>query len=418
MKRILAMFLVICFWVCGGSAAWANQGGLHGGLLELVGENWADYLSVSDDGADRAVLEKQNHRVLLAGHTDAESGQWVLDTVSTTAVYQPEEERGDWVPVLTPQWECFVMTYADEESYEFVWEDGRYVLSRVSYGQPPYSDGYIRSEGGYSFWQSGMANTFTPIGEAELITGDITLAAFNISQMPRSLEEVRRSSSILYLGGETDLLDIYPDLLTEDADFLDEKANEALNMMNTPIMAAVDTFLTNDPFGAQVVQKGIPSGSEMTLLAYCGAYYVYVQWDGEAQPVRGFVPIKDLHPKYDLAISFATEEILYTDSRWDVMDALIGKWTLANDQTPQINQTMIILECGGSFRTRNAGDAGGNFRVADGKDGKYEIWFCAENNEEASYGMTLENDGIITLIDADGKTVRMVRDEYSTQGNG
>lgn len=490
MKKILLTTLC-CLLLCALAApALANGYGLKGGIYDIVttSDRYDGYTcpnSDADDGnrwlngrhVNHAILENRYHRVLIAAWRDG--SVWKAETASTTALYQPGDERGEYpnIPSLSHWDNGFTLRYGEQEMYRFVYDEdlGEYVLFNVRYDiESAYSDSYVTSAEGFQFWQSGEEDTFTPIGDALWQTDGITLAEFNITQTPRSLAEIRRLNTVRSLldcnalplvvqteftgAKEGEKLAVYsaPDdasyrsasgkavVSTADAfqiwgqengwtlisyevsprtsrmGYVQAEYAGASNLAfaEQPVVTAVDTFLTDDPFVSQYAQAYIPAGTALTGLARCGEYYAYVSGEKDGQPIRGFVPMKDLQPLYDTVLS-ATEEILYADAAWDVMDALIGKWT---PEGGEADWGRLILMDGGSFRNHMSGDgsvmrAEGNFRVTRGENDVYNVVFITEDNTRTLCRMTLNSDGTITLISDDGQTV-LHRWEYSTYGNG
>ena len=63
---------------------------------------------------------------------------------------------------------------------------------------------------------------------------------------------------------------------------------------NVPLVAATNTWLTDDPFLSQECYKEIPVGARMTGLDGFDANYVYVEVAIDGEVIRGFVPMQDL----------------------------------------------------------------------------------------------------------------------------
>ena len=475
MKKILLMTLACLLFACSASA---NEWGLRGGVYDIVtsGDRYEGYTcNGADDGnqytagrhVNHAILENRYHAVLIAAWRNA--GKWDVETVSTTAVYQPDDKRGEYpnYPTLSHIGGGFVLAYGDSERYTFWWEDGQYVLGGADYfvdPDPAFSNSLIDHAGGLLFWQSGPEDTFLPIGEALLVTDGITLSEFNIEQTPRSLMEVRRlnqTRAALMAAGDTlrlsdnvwegeengRMVAVYsaPDVdsyrsgggkaavsLKEDADILavqdgwtllqyevsprtsrigwvegELSEGAQVEFASVPLIAMADTFLTDDPLVSQYEQAEIPAGTELTGLSVLGEYYAYVEYEAD-KLYRGFVPLKDLQPKYDLAWEV---DALSADVRWDVMDALCGKWYKLGDSW----RDALILFTDGTWRQRQDGQyvETGNYRVYDGEDGDYDIILRTEANEEVCYTLRLNEDATICLDE-----LYYTRDEYSTYGNG
>lgn len=476
MKKFLLMTLACLLFACSASA---NSWGLRGGVINIVenSDRYEDYTAIADScdqlvmdcRVNQAILKNRYHAVLIAAWRNA--GNWDAVHISTTAVYQPGDKRGESPnnPVLSHNGGGFTLDYGDSERYIFTWEDGEYILQRAEYFVDPnhaYSNSCMRQGGGMLFWQSGPANTFLPIGEAEWWTESITLAEFNIEQMPRTLMEVRnmRMTSValwedgdslsvreewagvkngktlpvysapdvnsyrsgsgkaaVSLKGEVDILAVQDGWtliqyevsnrtsrigwvegeLSDDAEF---------EFASTPLVTAADTFLTDDPFVSQFEQVQIPKGTELTGLAQCGEFYAYVEYHAD-KLYRGFVPMKDLRPVQDLAwgVDAQTEDV-----RWDVMDALCGKWYV-----PGFGNSVQIFYTDGTWVRRDQGEVlfMGNYRIFDREDGAYDLIMRTEANEDGWYHLTLNSDATITLTTTEGVQT-LTRDEYSSYGNG
>ncbi len=424
---------------------------------------------LNDVHVNHAILQNRYHAQLVAAYRDG--NVWKADTIATTAVYQPGDKRGEFPnsPRLEHIPGGFQLSYGDSERYTFYQEGGEYILGYVEYITSPYfSDSYIPQDDGLLFWQSGHNDSFLPVGDALWVTDGITLGEFNITQTPRTMMEVRRlnaTSAALtldaplltgvdaYAGDPKGLM--LPVYSAPDADSYRSGSGKAavslkgqvqvfgtengwtliqyevsprtcrfgfvegelvqdapLLFAGTPLVAAVDTFLTDDPFVSQFAQADIPAGAELTGLARCGEYYAYVEYKAD-KLYRGFVPMKDVHPLYDRTLP---GDHVFADVRWDVMDALTGKWEVAYD-VPR-----MILYTNGMYRENMPGEGiaprfEANYRVYDREDGSYDFVVYTEDNQEIRSILTLNEDATITLTTTEGvQTFR--RDEYSTYGNG
>ncbi len=478
MKKLLCMALsCLLFASCTASAnEWGLRGGIYDIVTaDDRYEGYACPTASADDGnrllgdvhVNHAIVQNRYHAQLIAAYRDG--NVWKADTIATTAVYQPGDKRGEYpnAPVLTHIPGGFRLAYGEKEHYDFYREGDEYVLGYVEYVTSPYfSNSYIPGEGGLLFWQSGHDDAFLPIGDALWLTDGITLSEFNIAQTPRTMMEVRR------LTQTADALAAYSDGLRVQATWAGEENGRMLpvysapdaesyrsgsgkaavslkgqvdilgaaegwtlvqyevsprtsrigyvegelavgadlRFANVPLVAAVDTFLTDDPFVSQFAQADIPAGTVLTGLAQCGEYYAYVEYKAD-KLYRGFVPMKDVQPKYDMVWGGNT---LSDNVRWDVMDALTGKWYVDGWYSKK-----TILFADGTWRVREDGEyiEEGNYRIFDRGDGKYDLIVRTENNRSPWYILTLNEDATITLTTTEGmQTFR--RDEYSTYGNG
>ena len=477
MKKILLMTLACLLFLC--HAASANEWGLRGGIYDIVTQDdrYEGYTALEDNGnrlvldhhVNQAILQNRYHAVLIAAQRN--DGKWEPLEVSTTAVYQPGDERGESpnAPELTHTGGGFVLRYGDSERYEFQYENGDYFLTAVDYitnpDFPQYSNSHLPHEGGMLFWQSGPGETFLPIGDALWYTDGIPLCKFNIEQMPRTMMEVRNinmTNDALLAGDELLICDVWegkengrmlpvysaPDassyrsgggkaavslkgeakilavqngwtLLqyevsprTSRIGWVEGELSDDAEMVfaSVPLMAAADTFLTDDPLVSQFAQVDIPAGTELTGLSYLGEFYAYVEYKAD-KLYRGFVPLKDLRPVQDLAWGVDAKS---ADVRWDVMDALCGKWYV-----PGFYSSKQIFFADGTWIRRDSGEVlfSGNYRIFDREDGTYDLIMRTEANEDGWYHLTLNEDATITLTTTEGSQT-LHRDEYSTYGNG
>lgn len=480
MKRFLSLTLGCLLFCALTTPALANSWGLTGGVYDVVADDkrFDGYTAIADDGNTRlsygmhvnqAILENRYHALLVsAARYDR---VWVEDAMVTTAVYQPDDKRGEYPcnPTLEHlDGDRFRLSYGQEEAYTFQWDGEMYFLAEARYHMSSEnSDSFIMEEQGLNFWQSNPGDAFLPVGDA-LWPTTITLAEFNITQMPRTLMEMRRLNMTSIALAETEpltatdlwcpargegMLPVYsaPDRSsfraandkasvslgdditiygTQDGWTLigyevsprtgrigyvhRELGGDPLTLGNLPLRAAVNTFLTDDPFVSQYPQVNIPAGAALTGLAQCGEYYAYVAYEADGVQYRGFVPLKDLMPVYDRALATGDDR-LTADVRWDVMDALCGKWCEAFGSW----EDRLVLYTGGSFTQWQDGEVGdvGNYRVYDGENGTFSLYMVTEDNREAVLTLTLNVDGTVTLTDERGNTTYR-RMEYSTFGNG
>ncbi len=493
MKKFLLTTLSCLLCICMASPALANGWGLRGGIYDIVSDTnlYDSYTAIADDGnmqlegrhVNHAILRSRYHTVLIAAAREGKV--WQAETISTTAVYQPDDERGKVVQ-LEHAGGSFVLQYGEPgalERYTFYYskEDGEYILGDVRYIPESewLANSFMHREDGMLFWQSGPEKTFLPIGDALWLTDGVTLSEFNIVQMPRSISEVRnlnRTAQALQLraenlqirevysgqgkkrslavysapdeasyrsgsgkasvstGGEIEiygtvdgwtLIGYEVSSRTNRIGYVAEELvqDQPLTFAQVPLVTQADTFLTDDPFVSQYAQAALPKGTEITGLAQCGEYYAYAECTLDGALYRGFVPLKDLMTKYDHTNSTWYEvangtALLMAEVRWDVTDALVGKWFEQGGSSREL----LILDAEGGFRTRSDGhnQEVGNFRVydAENSDGStYEIFFLTEGNQEARYTLRLNEDGSITLSNDRMETV-LERNEYSTFGNG
>ena len=477
MKKILLMALACLFLFT--SLATANEWGLTGGAYDIIADNdrYDGYTAIADNGNAPQTDVGHVNQVIMKSRYDAflmsvsrRGKVWRADTVNHTAVYQPGDERGEYptAPRLEHVGDDFKLSYGDRESYTFLWNGENYVLSDVRYeADTSYTDCYIQLKDGLEFWESNPIEGLLPIGDAMWYT-TITLDEFNITQMPRSLQEMRQLTMVsnalidaprleptgdwkavkdgamlavysapdaashrsasgkasVSLGGD---IAIYGNVegwtligyevspRTSRIGYVQKAlGEEPLAFVEVPLRTAAITFLTDDPFVSQYAQVKIPEGAKLTGLAQCGEYYAYVEYKAD-KLYRGFVPMKDLIPVYDLALTTG-DDLLTADVRWDVMDALCGKWFPENWAAEGVfDRPVRIFFSNGSYRDRVGFDVKdvGNYRIYDEKDGTYRLYIITEDNQAYTFPLTINEDGSITL---DG--VVHHREEYSTYGNG
>ena len=383
-----------------------------------------DYYAEGDGRTFNHVVLASSEALVLIAASKPDDGQWQADVISTTAVYQHGQmER---VLHLWQGFDGFVLQYGEDdeagtERYTFTYDEetGEYFLSEAYYytGMAYHNNNLRTDKRGMMFWCSGPENSFVPIGDALWLTDGITLSEFNIAQTPSTMAEINnlnRTANVLayegpeWQGGKT-------------ADVLAAEAN-TLAFAAVPLVTQADTILTDDPFGLQRALVNLPAGTEVTGLAQCGEYYAYVEAALEGQTIRGFVPMKDLMTKYDRVLTTG-DDLLSADIRWDVINALTGKW-FPKDRYDE--SELLILFTNGGYRTKRAlgddyYDPEGNFRVYDVENGDgstYEMWLFTEDNNNICYTLRLNEDGTITLTDQEGQSTVMERNEYSSYGNG
>lgn len=485
MKKLLTLALGCLLLCALTTSALANEWGLLGGIYDIVSDDdrYEGYSAIADDGntalsdglhVNHAILENRYHAVLIAASRDGKV--WTADHVNHTAAYQPGDKRGEYpnVPVLEHIGDGIKLSYGDGESYTFLYEEGQFVLADVRYHQDMrYTDCFVREKEGLLFWQSNPGGAFLPVGDG-LWPTEITLDEFNIAQMPRSLSEVRQLTMVanalmdapmleitdtwqgvkdssklavysapdassyrsaegkasVSLGGEIriygtaegwTLIGYEVSPRTSRIGYVQkELGEEPLAFVSVPLTAAADTFLTDDPFVSQYAQTDIPKGAALTGLAQCGEYYAYVEYQADETLYRGFVPMKDLITTYDRAMTTGND-LLTSAVRWDVMDALCGKWENSDDE----GDGRLILFSNGAYRNHMPGDGTlyreeGNYRVYDVENGDgstYALYIRTEDNQETTFTMRLNEDGTI-ILKTDMTETMYRRDEYSTYGNG
>ena len=477
MKKILLTAMTCLFLFA--SLASANEWGLSGGAYDIVSEDkrYDGYTAIADTGNEILTDFGHVNQVIMKNRYDAflmsvsRMGKiWMLDTVNHAAVYQPGDARGEspHAPELEHVDDGVKLSYGEKETYTFLWNGEEYVLADVRYRrEDQLTDCYVRISDGLEFWQSNPEGSFLPIGDG-LWPTVITLEEFNITQMPRSLAEMRRLTMVsnalmdaplleptgqwkavkdgamlavysapdadsyrsasgkasVSLGGDIaiygaadgwTLIGYEVSPRTSRIGYVQKTlGDEPLAFTEVALRAEADTFLTDDPFVSQYAQVKIPKDATLTGMAQCGEYYAYVEYKAD-KLYRGFVPMKDLIPVYDRALTVGND-LLTADVRWDVMEGLCGKWFREDWASVSVfDRPELILFSNGSYRECEGYDVKdvGNYRVYDGEDGAYRLCLITEDNREVTYTLTLGEDGAITL---DGAVY--CREEYSTYGNG
>ena len=179
---LLAAVLLGTLLRCG--TALANSWGLKGDLLNAVmaDHGWDDYTILSNQAGPFAVMKTRYHHALFFV-----DGQKKLH-VYTTAVYQPEAGRK--APKLRWDGHDLTIDYGGGEYYTFhEWNinSGEFQLSEATIGSFHLTG--IPGEYGYSWQYRTEDGNRTG---AAVLPERITLANFNISLFPRSVDEVRR----------------------------------------------------------------------------------------------------------------------------------------------------------------------------------------------------------------------------------
>ncbi len=483
MRKFLLM-LLSCLLLCAmTSGALANQWGLRGGVYDIVSDN-DDYDAYSADAEtgneqvngrhyDVALMTSRYHNQLIAAVR--ENKTWRAETASTAAVYQPGDKRGA-SPELSATEGGFCLAYDDKERYLFDYVDGRYILREVRFDvESLYGNSLLWDGEGYIFWQSGPEGSMETIGDAMWQVGLISLEDFNILQLPRSIDDVRRMNTVrdalwhaadplsvpeewhgekngkklavyaapdesayrasngkasvstggsMKLYGEIDgwtMVEYEVSLRTSRIGFVNKQLMKRyvglqLAKPGVTLVTARNAFLTDDPHVSQYQQLLLPAGTEVQGLALLNDYYALVSYEGSNQPVWGFVPLRDL-------------ELPSDGTRWDVMDRLIGKWHQQGGADQGANLRVFYAD--GSCRLINKDedfnwlrDEYGSWRVTDcpadasyASEALYEMTFTMMDGSEEKYGLVLDYDGTISLLE-EGSGAWYERSEYSTFGNG
>lgn len=471
-KRVVLIVSCLLLCVMTGTAL-ANSWGAKGGILEIVSgvKTYNEYSVDAQSGVekvqgrtvDHAVMSSRYHSQLIAAVQQGK--KWKAEALSTTAVYQPGDERGK-KPALAHTQDGFTLIYDDREIYTFVQVEGTYYLMDVRFDAPSdYGDSLQWEGNGYIFWASGLGDKWEPIGDAMWVTDPVTLEEFHISRIPRSMDDVRRMNAVadaltdagagrvqaqetweavknsrklavysapdegsyraskgkasVSTGGSMALLGGYQgwtmisyevSVRTSRIGFVHSSlmsADMELPLAESPVtlVTARNTILTDDPDVSEFAQFTLPAGTQVQGLALYGDFYALVECVQEGQRVWGFVPLCDLALPED-------------GIRWDVMDLLVGKWNYAggSDQGTLLHVLYSDGSCGGGYAL--------SWRVVDCAPGaeyaepvELEVIFTLPGRRQERYGLLMHEDCSISLMERDSGAW-YVRYEYSTFGNG
>lgn len=392
MKRFLVVLLA-CLLACGTASA--NSWGLSGGLLDVVSstDDYDDYVALCQlklDGRHLAVMSSRYHHVLMMAAKGAD-GHYTMAVNNTRAVYQPESDRDDCC--LNETAEGFTLSYAGE-SYEFVqglscFYPDEYCLRRAQIGS-------LTLEANVSFFDNDsycsgyMASDAD--GTAAWAIGEIRLADFNISLMPRSTAEIRHMNRVSnafgadygafsivarrveHAGKKTIPVYSAPDKnswrsgngkaavsLHGSVDVLTSSegwhfiryevsprtsrigyvqtdalgnARDSDVFYHVPAAAARSSFITDDPDVSQFHQAKIPAGTTLTGLGVYDAFYAYVETSIDGKTARGFMPLRDI-------------ELPQDDILPDVMAQAAGAWAFSGGGN--VSDDHMILCSDGSY---------------------------------------------------------------------
>ena len=110
----------------------------------------------------------------------------------------------------------------------------------------------------------------------------VTLADFNIHQMPRGTADVQRMNEMAC--GLQRFANVRKDGVKEIRQ----------EWRHVPIQTVCGTYLTDDPHVSEAHQEELPAGTKLTALGYCGWAYVYVEAEVDGETLYGFVPQRDV----------------------------------------------------------------------------------------------------------------------------
>lgn len=433
MKKLL-LTSVLCLLLCTMTTmALANQWGLTGGIYDIVSEDDAydAYTAAADDGNDRlgdlhvnhAVLRSRYHSQLIAAHREGKV--WTQVAASSTAVYQPGDDRGQQVHIAHTE-DGFVLIFDERERYTFAWKDGAYVLTVARFNAPSdYGSALFLVEEGYTLWDGEPSDASSATGEAMWRVAPITLERFNVTQLPRTMADVRRMNSVgEYISVNGGVLPAAPEVSSpqrkgvklpvytapsEDsyrassgkaavstadsmkllgeyngwtmveyevslrtsrigfihADGLMETP-VPLSLFSAPLTAARDTFLTDDPHVSQFQQVLIPAGASLTGLAIEGGTNEGLV----SGSVYAYVAYEHAGTQIWGYVPLRDLQLPADNTRWDVMESLTGKWQCAGGGS--LTDDRMILGSEGDYRFYSYFDDwrmtltdGGTWRITD-----------------------------------------------------
>ena len=257
----------------------ANGWGLPDALVPLVSNtnDYDDYYHLADDYAQkensaRIIMQSRYHNQLIAAEKGADG--WKSVIVSTTAVYQPSDGCG--LPTLARTEEGFELAYPDAgEIY-------RFALSHDSTNQPMYTLVYAKMGDMEVTKRENFGYLVTQGEDCAVWSKTVTLADFNIHQMPRGTADVRRMNEMAC--GLQHFANVQ----------IDDIREIRREWRHVPIQTVCGTYLMDDPNVSEAHQAELPAGTKLTALGYCGWAYVYVEAEVDGETLYGFVPQRDV----------------------------------------------------------------------------------------------------------------------------
>ena len=254
----------------------ASASELLGNVLSLVLNSPDDAVLADDYRADaedaRIIIASGAHYQLIAA-AKQENG-WESAVVSTNAVYQPSEGYG--VPTLVRTEDGFELAYPEAgEVY-------RFALRHDSTNQPMYTLVYAKMGDMEVAKRENFGYLVTQGEDGAVWSKMVTLADFNIHQMPRGTADVQRMNEMAC--GLQRFANVRKDGVKEIRQ----------EWRHVPIQTVCGTYLTDDPHVSEAHQEELPAGTKLTALGYCGWAYVYVEATVDGKITRGFVPQRDV----------------------------------------------------------------------------------------------------------------------------
>ena len=371
----------------------ASASELLGNVLSLVLNSPDDAVLADDCRADaedaRIIIASGAHYQLIAA-AKQENG-WESAVVSTNAVYQPSEGHG--VPTLTRTEDGFELAYPEAgEVY-------RFALRHDSTNQPMYTLVYAKMGDMEVTKRENFGYLVTQGEDGAVWSKMVTLADFNIHQMPRGTADVQRMNEMAC--GLQRFANVRKDGVKEIRQ----------EWRHVPIQTVCGTYLTDDPHVSEAHQEELPAGTKLTALGYCGWAYVYVEATVDGKITRGFVPQRDV--VFD-DVELPDEEAKLVGS-WQ-MEAggeqpYHGTWSVV--QTPADSNLYwrgdiptIVFRCvnGTVYRYGVGVSESADYEVTEGDYCRsMSLITCEGGTGYVSYGVYGEGGGIIT--DENGKLI-------------
>ena len=279
MKKLRILFVLSLLMALAVPAASANSWNLSGQLLAMVEQthDYDEYTGLVSDYNRKAatthtILTSRYHNQLVA--VDEVKDGWKDAIFSTTAVYQPLDGCG--LPTLARTEEGFELAYPDAgEIY-------RFALRHDSTNQPMYTLVYAKMGDMEVAKQENFGYLVTQGEDSAVWSKTVTLADFNIHQMPRGTADVRRMNEMAC--GLQRFANVRKDGVKEIRQ----------EWRHVPIQTVCGTYLTDDPHVSEAHQAELPAGTKLTALSYCGWAYVYVEAEVDGETLYGFVPQRDV----------------------------------------------------------------------------------------------------------------------------
>lgn len=180
------------------------------------------------------------------------------------------------MPTLTRTEDGFELAYPEAgEVY-------RFALRHDSTNQPMYTLVYAKMGDMEVAKRENFGYLVTQGEDGAVWSKMVTLADFNIHQMPRGTADVRRMNEMAC--GLQRFANVRKDGVKEIRQ----------EWRHVPIQTVCGTYLTDDPHVSEAHQEELPAGTKLAALGYCGWAYVYVEAEVDGETLYGFVPQRDV----------------------------------------------------------------------------------------------------------------------------